>query len=73
MTSKLKAKGSFLSLELVLLCTLCSGCNTLIDSAFDNWDYNSRVHAYEERGMSRKKAERNAYEDQFFDKMNNNP
>jgi hypothetical protein len=68
MTSKPKVNRSLLGVALILLCFLGSGCETLVNSAFDTWDYNSRVDWYKDRGMSQKKAERNAYEDQFFDR-----
>lgn len=54
---------------LIALCLLGSGCGAIIEGAFNQWDYDTRVDSYKDRGMSQKAAQRNAYEDQFFDSM----
>ena len=56
-----------LSVALASVILLGSGCEALVQSAFDSWDYNNRVDSYRDRGYSEKQAKRNAYEDQFFD------
>jgi hypothetical protein len=56
---------------------ICTGCgvtvndvgNSAINGIGDKIDYDSGVDYYREHGMNRKDAERNAYEDQIWDKM----
>jgi hypothetical protein len=57
-----------LAIALGLLCVCGSGC-FILQGALDKWDYDSRVDDYKDRGYSQRSAERNAYEDQFFDQM----
>jgi hypothetical protein len=45
-----------------------SGCATIIDSAFDSWDYNRCVDYYKDRGYSSKDARGNAMYDQMWER-----
>jgi hypothetical protein len=42
----------------------------MIDGAFNSLTHDHDVAAYEHSGMSRKAAERNVFEDNFFEDMN---
>ena len=66
-------KNSFcLSLLIVAICLLGSGCGTLIEGAYNAWDYNNRVDDYRDRGYSKREARQNAYDDQLLRKLDEN-
>lgn len=57
-----------------LLCILAlslvtTGCETMINAAFDAVDYNSRVDRYEDRGYSKREAREAASYDQMLRDM----
>ena len=58
---------------LVCVCLTGSGCPAIIDGIGDKIDYDSGVDDYRSHGMNGKDAQRNAYEDQIWDKMGDNP
>jgi len=76
-----KAQKGLLAGTLLAVIFFSSGCASMVesmlwspvDSAVDNYDYKTRVDDYKSRGVSQKNAERAAYEDQFFDKMQKDP
>jgi hypothetical protein len=76
-----KAQRKLLAVALLGISLFSSGCASMVesmlwspvDSAVDNYDYKTRVDDYKSRGVSQKNAERAAYEDQFFDKMQKDP
>jgi hypothetical protein len=43
----------------------------MIDGIGNEVTHDGRVNEYRDEGMSRKEAERNVFEDDFFDDMNN--
>ena len=47
--------------------------DSIVDSVFDSWDFKNKREYYERRGYARKDAERQAWEDQFFEDMNESP
>jgi hypothetical protein len=44
----------------------------MIDGVFNSLTHDHDVATYEHNGMSRKEAERNVFEDNFFEDMDNN-
>ena len=71
MKLNLKQKRVWFDIALVLLCVLASGCESMMDSAFDSLTHHDDVNYYEDRGVSHQNAERAVYEDNFFRDMNN--
>lgn len=62
------AKKGLQGVAMALVILMGSGCQAIMDSAFDSWDDNNRVDDYRHHGYSERDAKRNAYEDQFFDR-----
>ncbi len=70
---KMKAKARGMLFVALLLADggFCSGCASVFDSGMSDWRYDENVDYYKSRGMSQRDAERSAFEDNFFDQMNN--
>jgi hypothetical protein len=68
MIPTLKQKIWF-GMALVFLCVLVSGCQSMIDSEFDDLSHHDDVKYYENRGVSHQDAERAVYEDNYFRHM----
>lgn len=73
-------QGKLICMAVMSLCFLGSGCATWhttwgtatwnpLNDYLNQQAYNSDVQSYKSRGMSESDAERNAYEDQFFQQM----
>jgi hypothetical protein len=62
---------NWLGIMTMLLCLLSSGCESMIDGVFNSLTHDHEVATYEHHGMSQKEAERNVFEDHFFEDMDN--
>lgn len=64
----MNARRMLLLAAVSLVADGCAGFNPVAD-AVDNYDYKQDVKAYRRNGMSQYQAERRAYDDDFFRKM----
>lgn len=55
-------------MALAWICTVETGCETMIEDNLDQMEYNDRVDYYKSRGCPQRKAEQGAYEDMYFEK-----
>ena len=55
----------------ILICLLSTGCESMIDGIGDSLTHDSDVRHYENHGFSHKEAERRVFEDNYFDRMDN--
>jgi len=61
-----------LSLLLIFICLLGSGCETIISGAFESLDYNMRVDSYRDSGYSKREAKQKACDDLLIKKIDEN-
>ncbi len=62
-----------LAIALSLVCLFGLGCDTMLQNVDDYWPQDQRVKDYRERGCSQKDAERNAFEDEYFEGAERDP
>jgi hypothetical protein len=61
-----------LSLLLIFIGLLGSGCETIISGAFESLDYNMRVDSYRDSGYSKREAKQKASDDLLIKKIDEN-
>ncbi len=62
-----------LAIALGLVCLFGLGCDTMLQNVDDYRPQDQRVKDYRERGFSQKDAERNAFEDEYFEGAERDP
>ena len=67
-----KKNSSCLSLLLIFISLLGSGCETIIDGALGSWDYNRRVDHYRDNGYSKREARQKADYDLLINEIDEN-